>query len=134
MAEIVGLVASILQLIDTVAKARNYTVGFRDATKDQERLLLEIQNLRPLMTELDQRLKDTQINGLPSGLLHLEGRLAPLGEVMTRLKAKLEPAGVKKISSRVTWALWGKDDVKAGMTAIERFKSSVSVWLGMDTW
>ncbi|KAJ7474907.1 ankyrin repeat-containing domain protein [Mycena latifolia] len=134
MAEILGLIASILQFIDTVAKARSSVVGFRDAPKDQEKLLLEIQNLRPLMTELDLRIKSDRPVGLPSGLRHLDEQLAPLEEMMQRLKAKLDPGGISKVSSRLTWALWGKEDVHEGLKMIERFKSSLSVWLGMDNW
>ncbi|KAJ7325953.1 hypothetical protein DFH08DRAFT_817030 [Mycena albidolilacea] len=64
MTEIVGLVASVLQLVDTVAKARNYVQGSRNARKDQKtKLLLEIQNLQPLIVELHQRLTGNQVAG-----------------------------------------------------------------------
>ncbi|KAJ7706762.1 ankyrin repeat-containing domain protein [Mycena rosella] len=39
-----------------------------------------------------------------------------------------------KISSRVAWPLWGKEDVEEGLNTIERFKSLLNVWLGMDIW
>jgi hypothetical protein len=32
----------------------------------------------------------------------------------------------------LTWPLWGKEDVKDGLDTIERFKSLLDVWLGMD--
>ncbi|KAF7335742.1 Ankyrin repeat domain containing protein [Mycena venus] len=134
MADIVGLIASVLQLIDAVEKVRKYSVGFRDAPKDQEKLLLEIQNLKPLMTELDLRINSGQSIGLPQSLRRLDEQLVPLEEMMQRLKTKLDSGGISKVSARVSWALWGKEDVHEGLNAIERFKSSLSVWLGMDNW
>ncbi|KAJ7864488.1 kinase-like domain-containing protein [Mycena olivaceomarginata] len=46
MADIVG---SIWQLVDTIVKARDYIHDFRNARKDQKRLLLEIHYLQPLL-------------------------------------------------------------------------------------
>jgi hypothetical protein len=57
MADAVGLVASILQLVDTIAKARSYLKDFRNASKDQLSLLLELQSLESLVREVDERIK-----------------------------------------------------------------------------
>ncbi|KAJ7706722.1 ankyrin repeat-containing domain protein [Mycena rosella] len=134
MADIVGLVASILQLVDTVAKARGYIKDFRDAPKDQERLLLEIQNLEPLVKELRTRIKSNHAAGKISGMNEFEEPLVHLNEIIERLTKKLDPAGISKFSSRLTWPLWGKEDVEEGLNATERFKSLLSAWLGVDIW
>ncbi|KAJ7706750.1 hypothetical protein B0H17DRAFT_1174779, partial [Mycena rosella] len=134
MAEIVGLVASILQLVDTVASTYRYIQDFRDAPKHQQRLLLEIRNLEPLIRELDKRIKDSRSAGLTSGVQEFDEPLLQLKAIMERLTNKLGSTGLSKISSRVTWPLWGKDDVVEGLNTIERFKSLLNAWLGMDIW
>ncbi|KAJ7453169.1 ankyrin repeat-containing domain protein [Mycena latifolia] len=113
MAEIVGLIASVLQLVDTLAEARDYITGFRDAPKDKQRLFLEIQNLQSLQLE--------------DPLMQLKG-------TMERLTKKLSPADVLKVSNRLTWPLWGKEDVQEGLDSIERFKSLLNAWLEMNIW
>ncbi|KAJ7138001.1 hypothetical protein C8R44DRAFT_728174 [Mycena epipterygia] len=64
MTNVVSLIASVLQFIDTAAKARDYIQDFCNAPADQQRLFLEIQNLEPLIRELDNWLlwgkKDVQ--------------------------------------------------------------------------
>ncbi|KAJ7844663.1 hypothetical protein B0H13DRAFT_2364132 [Mycena leptocephala] len=46
MADIVGLVASILKLVDAVVKARDYIKDFRNAPRDQQQLLQETEHDR----------------------------------------------------------------------------------------
>ncbi|KAJ7485603.1 ankyrin repeat-containing domain protein [Mycena latifolia] len=111
MAEVVGLVASVLQLVDTVASAHRYLKDFRDAPKDQRRLLGEAA-------------------GMISGLQEFEEPLLQLKATMERLTQKLN----SKASNRVTWPLWGKGDIEEGLSTIERFKSLLNAWLGMDLW
>ncbi|KAF7334412.1 ANK-REP-REGION domain-containing protein [Mycena venus] len=135
MAEIVGLVASILQLVETVSKAREYIHDFRNARKDQKKLLQEIQNLEPLITEFQQRVKDSQIAGSTSTMQKFSKPLNQLKETMERLAKKLEPTGTtRKVSNRLTWSMWGKEEVHEGLNTIERSKSLLSVWLAMNIW
>ncbi|KAJ7481685.1 ankyrin repeat-containing domain protein [Mycena latifolia] len=137
MAEImglVGLVASVLQLVDTMAGAHRYIMNFRDAPKDQQRLLLEIQSLEPLVKELENRIKSNQAAGLISGLQEFDTPLIQLKRVMERLAQKLDSSGISKVSNRVVWPLWGKEDIEEGLNTIERFKSLLNTWLGMDIW
>ncbi|KAJ7798464.1 hypothetical protein B0H14DRAFT_33564 [Mycena olivaceomarginata] len=69
----------------------------------------------------------------PSGdMQEFQGFLGQLKDVMERLAKKLNPTGIRKVSSRVTWSLWGKEDVLEGLRTIERFKSLLIAWLGMD--
>ncbi|KAJ7613770.1 ankyrin repeat-containing domain protein [Mycena polygramma] len=128
MADIVGLVASILQLVDTVAKTRDYIQDFRNAPHDQQKLLKEIQSLDPLLGVVDPL-----IRGGRAGLLkNLETPLEQMEKVLSRLTKKLDQQGIQKFRSRLTWSLWGKKDVEDGLKTIERFKSSLNAWLGVD--
>jgi hypothetical protein len=121
MAEIVGLVASVLQLVDMVANARHYVQGSRNARKDQEKLLLEIQNLQPLIAELHQRRTGNQVVGATSAVQRFEQPLKTLEETMKLLTQKLQPNGlIRKLFTRLTWPLWGKDDVRDVLNTIQR--------------
>ncbi|KAJ6561585.1 hypothetical protein B0H10DRAFT_1966461 [Mycena sp. CBHHK59/15] len=134
MAGVVGLVASVLQLVDTVAQARGYIHDFHNAPKDQRRLLLEIHSLEPLVRELDKRIGSNQAAGWISGMQEFEKPLIQLKGTMERLTKKLNSDGLAKVSNRLTWPLWGKEDIKEGLDTIERFKSLLNAWLGMDIW
>ncbi|KAJ6614000.1 hypothetical protein B0H10DRAFT_1951025 [Mycena sp. CBHHK59/15] len=134
MADIVGLVASILQLIDTAAKAWDYVKGFHDAPKDQRKLLLEIRNLEPLVRELDKRIASKISATLVNSIQQFKEPLVQLKGTMERLMIKLDSVGISKISTCLTWPLWGKEDIQEGFNTIERFKSLLNVWLSMDIW
>ncbi|KAJ6551881.1 ankyrin repeat-containing domain protein [Mycena capillaripes] len=136
MAEIVGLVASIVQLVETVAKARDYIHDFRNARKDQKKLLQEIQNLEPLIVEFQQRIKDSQTAGSTSTIQKFKEPLNQLKGTMERLAKKLEPSTgtTRKVSNRLTWSMWGRDEVHEGLNTVERSKNLLSIWLAMDIW
>ncbi|KAJ7443837.1 ankyrin repeat-containing domain protein [Mycena latifolia] len=134
MAEVVGLIASVLQLIETLAQARRYFHNFHEAPNEQQRLLLEIQNLHPLIRELDRRLLDYQAAGRALGLQEFSDPLLLLKGIMERLTGKLNSTGMSKFYSRLAWPLWGKEDVQDGLNTIERFKSLLNAWMGMDIW
>jgi hypothetical protein len=114
MADVVGLIASVLQLVDTVAKARKYIQDFRDAPKDQQRLLLEVQNLDSLLKALDTRVKKNYGALRTGGMQEVEGSLVHLKGMMERLTKKLDPKGIAHTvlfrsirMSRVTPDFWG---------------------------
>ncbi|KAJ7706814.1 ankyrin repeat-containing domain protein [Mycena rosella] len=92
MAEIVGLVASVLQLVDTVAKACGYITDFHNAPREQQRLLLEIQSLEPLVKELDRRILNAQLEDerQTSGLQAFSEPLIQLEALMERLSKKMK--------------------------------------------
>ncbi|KAJ7453113.1 ankyrin repeat-containing domain protein [Mycena latifolia] len=131
---LVGLVASVLQLVNIVAQIRGYIKNFHDAPEDQRQLLLEIESLEPFVKELEKRIKNTQAAGLTNGLQELETPLIQLKGTMEQLTKKLDSTGISKVSNRVVWPLWGKEDIEEGLNTIERFKSLLSAWLGMDIW
>ncbi|KAK7038307.1 hypothetical protein R3P38DRAFT_2905549, partial [Favolaschia claudopus] len=131
MADVVGIIASVLQLVDTVAQARQYLKDFRDAPKDQQRLLSELQGLESLLKALRTRINDdgAKISG---GMQELKSSLIEVRGTIDRLAKKLDPQGISKISSRFAWPLWGKEDVYEGLNAIERFKNLASACMGLD--
>ncbi|KAJ7841907.1 ankyrin repeat-containing domain protein [Mycena olivaceomarginata] len=132
MADLVGLIASVLQLVDVVAKSRNYIQDFRNAPHEQKELVLEIQNLGPLIRKLDERISVDEAHGSDTIIRNFKDPLRQLETMLERLAKKLDSDGIKKFSGRVTWPLWGKEDVNETLGAIERFKSSLTASLGME--
>jgi hypothetical protein len=59
MAETLGIVVSIIQLVDTALETRDYVEGFRNAPQEQKKLLAEMDDLRPLLGELLERITAT---------------------------------------------------------------------------
>ncbi|KAJ7841913.1 hypothetical protein B0H14DRAFT_3457184 [Mycena olivaceomarginata] len=132
MADLVGLIASVLQLVDAVAKTRDYIQDFRNAPHEQKELVLEIQNLGPLIRKLDERISNDEAHGSDTIIQNFKDPLRQLETMLERLAKKLDSDGIKKFSGRVTWSLWGKEDVNETLGAIERFKSSLTASLGME--
>ncbi|KAJ6496280.1 ankyrin repeat-containing domain protein [Mycena sanguinolenta] len=134
MADLVGLIASVLQLVDTVAKARDYIQDFRDAPKDQQHLLQELDALKPLIRKLDSLAKQNSTSAGSEMLRQWEEPLEQLETIMRRLTRKANLSGIQQFSSRLTWAMWGKDDVQQALDAVERYKGLFNTWLALDTW
>ncbi|KAJ7674253.1 hypothetical protein B0H17DRAFT_1082317 [Mycena rosella] len=129
MANIVGLVASVLQLVDTLSKARDYIQDFRNAQKDQQELLIEITHLRPLLKEVENRIS---FAGQASSLQEFTEPLNRLKVMLEQLAKNLTPDGIAKSSNRLVWPLWGKKDVVEALSTMERFKTLLLAWLAMD--
>ncbi|KAJ7306131.1 hypothetical protein DFH08DRAFT_517199, partial [Mycena albidolilacea] len=123
MADLVGLIASVLQLVNTVAKTRDYIQVFRSAPHEQKELVLEVQNLGPLIRKLDERISDDEVHGSDTIIQNFKDPPRQLETMLERLAKKLDSDGIKKFSGRVTWSLWGKEDVNETLGAIERFKA-----------
>ncbi|KAF7370633.1 Ankyrin repeat domain containing protein [Mycena sanguinolenta] len=132
MADIVGLVASILQLVDTIKKARDYVHTFRDAQKQRKLLLMEIESLEPLLRELDGRIQRSQGGDITAEIQNFEEPLLQFREIVERLAKELDQGS--GFISRVTWSLWGKGDVEEELDTVRRFQASLTVWLEMDIW
>jgi hypothetical protein len=132
---LVGLVGSILQLIDTIVKARDYVEGLRDAPKDQKTYFAEMASLPPLLLELEMRIRADKSIGIVNGVQQFEKPLVRLEEIMSEMRKKLGPKdGLAKFLDRVKWPLWGEKEVQKGLNAVERFKTSLSMWLVIGLW
>ncbi|KAJ7291345.1 ankyrin repeat-containing domain protein [Mycena rebaudengoi] len=129
----VGFVASILQL---VAAAKSAIVLGRDAinaTKDQRDLLLEVQNLTPLLEDLQHRLQQPKNQSVNAFIQKLEKPLEQLNGTMEHIVRKLGSSN-KVGSTALMWTFWNKTEVDADLAKIERFKTVLNAWLLLDTW
>ncbi|KAF7343630.1 Ankyrin [Mycena sanguinolenta] len=134
MADIVGLLGSVLQLVGTIKNARDYVHTFRDAEKQRKLLLMEIESLEPLLRELDDRIRRSQAGESTGGIRKLEEPLIRFRGMMERLAEKLQHDDNFDLVDRLTWLLWKKEDVEEELNIVERFKSSLTVGLELDIW
>ncbi|KAF7368697.1 Ankyrin repeat-containing protein [Mycena venus] len=125
--DIIGVVASTLQFIDALVKTHDYVKDFQDAREDQRRILREVISVKPLLEELDKRIKNPAGVGNGIDVKQLEGRLLDLKSLIDRLSTKLAPPVGWRRLNRFKWGLWGKNDVKEALSTIERFKT-MSIW------
>jgi len=129
MAEVLGTIATILQLVDTALKARDYIKDFHNAPGEQQKMFGEINRLKPLLTELQAR-----VSASPSSSLHkMSEPLDRFKKIMQEFTAKLEARDGPwwKFSKQLTWALWNKKEAKEYLDEFEGIKSLINVWLAV---
>ncbi|KAF8170973.1 hypothetical protein K438DRAFT_200614 [Mycena galopus ATCC 62051] len=129
MTDTVGFV---LQLLDTALKAREYIQDFRNATKDQQKLLSEMENLRQLLEELRNRIT---ANPSSSFIQKMDSPLTTLKCAMEKLTRMLRPSKggrVARFGERLAWILWNKQEASGCLDEFERFKSLLNSWLILD--
>jgi hypothetical protein len=133
MVDPLGTVAIILQLIDTALKIRDRIQDFCHAPKEQQKLLSEMNNLRPLLQELQTRIADNPSNAI---LQKMESPLADFEATMKQFTDKLRPGGglFSKFSKRVKWTMGDKQEAQECLGTLEQFKSLLNSWLLVDLW
>ncbi|KAJ7274220.1 ankyrin repeat-containing domain protein [Mycena rebaudengoi] len=135
MAELVGLVSSILQLLATVQQTVGVGIDAINAPKEQRNLFSEVVNLEPLLNDLLDRL---QKNQSVNGIQRLVDPLTQFKRLMERVSDKLRsannPAGGSKILKSLSWSLWRKKEAEEDFKKMERFKALLNTWLVLDIW
>ncbi|KAJ6467774.1 hypothetical protein C8R45DRAFT_1019072 [Mycena sanguinolenta] len=136
MAETLGVVACILQLVDTALKAREYTLDFFHAPQEQKSLVSEMKDLHALLEELQKRIAHNRTSRSSNMLLQMDRPLGEFKLTMEGCTKKLQPAAgsVSKVSKRLTWTLWEKKEAKEYLDKFEQFKSLLNLWLSMNIW
>ncbi|KAJ6563412.1 ankyrin repeat-containing domain protein [Mycena vulgaris] len=134
MAEALGIVTSSIQLLDMAMKVFEYVKDFHNAPEEQHKLLAEMNILKPMLVELQSRVR---ANPSSSTLQQMKEPLNRFKTTMGHFTRKLEaadPGGWSKLSRRITWSLWSKKEAKENLDEFERMKSSLTIWLNMDSW
>ncbi|KAJ6541683.1 hypothetical protein B0H19DRAFT_1268649 [Mycena capillaripes] len=131
MASAVGYVLSIIQLVDTGLKARDYIQDFRRAPLEQQKLLSEMDDLRPLLHELHGQML---ANPSRSILQQMRSPLAAFQITMEQFTAELRAGDgpFVKFSKRLTWTMWNKKEAIEYLAKFEQFKSLLNSWLLLD--
>ncbi|KAJ7693073.1 ankyrin repeat-containing domain protein [Mycena rosella] len=132
MAEALGTLASILQLVDTALKAREYFKDFLDAPKEQQKLFSEMEDVRSLFVGLNKR-----VVGNPSSdaMQQMSGPLDKFKIAMMHFTERLGPVdGFAKRTKQLKWTLWSKKESGGYLEELERIKALLNLWLTMDIW
>jgi hypothetical protein len=131
MAEILGTIGSIIGLVDTALKAREYIKDFHNAPGEQKKLFTDMEDLKPLLVELEKRVSNSPST---STLQQITSPLARFNTVLEGFTAKVRPADGRwsKFSKQLTWTLWNKKEAKEYLDEFENIKSLISVWLAVD--
>ncbi|KAJ6557518.1 hypothetical protein B0H19DRAFT_1261131 [Mycena capillaripes] len=131
MAETLGIVATLLQLIDTVLKARDYIQDFCNAPEEQRKLLSEMEDLRSLLEELDKRI---DANPSSSMLQRMNSPLNAFKPIVEEFTKKRRPGDgrLSKFSKQLSWMMWKKQEAKEYLGKFEQFKALLNSWLLLD--
>ncbi|KAF8135350.1 hypothetical protein K438DRAFT_2122998 [Mycena galopus ATCC 62051] len=133
MAEALGTIASIVKLVDTALRTRELIQDFRHAPQEQQRMLSEMDHLRPLLGELQTRIA---ANPLGSIVGQVTNPLATFNSTMVQFTEKLRPGDgpFSKFSQQLKWSMWNKKEAIEYLDKFERFKSLINSWLFLDIW
>jgi hypothetical protein len=133
MAEVLGTLGTVIQLVETALKVREYIQDFRHAPQEQRKLLSEMDDLRPLLVELQ-----TRINTNPSRSIvgQMQNPLTVFISTMGTFTEKLRPGdgAFSKVSKQLSWSMWSKSEAKVYLVKFEQFKSLLQSWLLLDLW
>ena len=133
---VVGLTATIVQLIDATAKAIKYLNDVKDAPKDRATLARETSSLLVLCTDLRYTVEEVELTGRWFAGVHslgIEGGpLDQFRDAMEELARKLKlETGIKKLGKALIWTL-DKNEINSILSKIERLKILVSLALQKD--
>ncbi|KAJ7735413.1 ankyrin repeat-containing domain protein [Mycena maculata] len=133
MAETLGIVTSVLQLVDTASKARDYIKDFHNAPAEQQKVFTEIAELIPLLTELKTCVEDSPS---ATSFQHIATPLDKFKTMMEHFMAKFTPPDgrLSKFSKQLTWTLWNKKEAKEYLVEFESVKSLLNTWLAVGIW
>ncbi|RYP78164.1 hypothetical protein DL769_003245 [Monosporascus sp. CRB-8-3] len=136
--QVVGLVASIIQLIETTAKVIGYVNDVKDAPTERAQFARHASSLLALLTDLRYQLEEAKIASDPWFVALRDlgaggGPLDQLQDQMERLATKLEPSigRLKKLGKTLIWAV-DKKEIEAVLAQIERVKTLVMLALQND--
>ncbi|KAJ7114782.1 hypothetical protein C8R44DRAFT_224838 [Mycena epipterygia] len=133
MAELIGLLTSILQLISTIQTAATLIKDLHNAPKEQQRLFSEIRSLQPLIAGLQDRVRNSREI---TGIQQIGDPLYDFEHLMKECSRKLQAGNgrLSKASKSMAWMMWNKQEAKEDLDKVEHFKSLVNTWLTVDIW
>ncbi|KAF7352200.1 ANK-REP-REGION domain-containing protein [Mycena venus] len=133
MAEVLGTLSTVLSLVETALKALEYIQDFRHAPQEQQKLLSEMDNLRPLLAELQTRITTNPSSSIVG---QMQNPLNIFTSTMESFTEKLRPGdgAFSKVSKQLSWSMWSKSEAKEYLVKFEQFKSLLQSWLILDLW
>ncbi|KAJ7721368.1 hypothetical protein B0H16DRAFT_375548 [Mycena metata] len=131
MAEIIGVVAAALQFVVVLKVSINIGLDARNAPKEQQDLAKEMDDLKPLLTQLQDRLAhDPSATGIQELKKPLERFNVILKPMLDKLATTNKPG--MKAPKAFAWTLWNKKEVHQALQEMERIKALLSLALTMN--
>ncbi|KAJ7054590.1 hypothetical protein C8F01DRAFT_1162080 [Mycena amicta] len=137
MAETLGTIASILQLLDVALSASRYIQDFRNATREQQKLSKELGHLAVLVQELQSQYQPFNAHGYyPTtwsssnrlGTGNIQTLLDDLAQTLKSFMAELQPVS-GRWRHQLMWPLYKKREAKEYLHDFERIKLSLNLWI-----
>jgi hypothetical protein len=125
MAEVVGLVACVLQLVANFSAGVELIKDLYNAPKEQLQLISGIQSLHSLVAALKARLGS---NDQTTGIDEVHASLSSLKRCSNKLKID------GPVTRIISWTLWNMNEAKEDLCTIERFKSLLNTWFTGHVW
>ncbi|KAK0485411.1 hypothetical protein EDD18DRAFT_1293118 [Armillaria luteobubalina] len=132
MAEVIGIISSITALTENTVTVINYLKDVKNATKERDEFLTELQHLNMCLNDLEltvQRRTEDDPWLATLQQFHNSDGFKQLQDLLNGLKEKLKPAGsswLKRMWRRINWSVV-KDSVMGDLAGIERFKSLILI-------
>ena len=127
MAEAVGVVASIIAILQIAGTVTKYLKGVNGASKDRDRITLEIRDISSYLSDLQSKLENPDSSGAWNVTTRfLEGLKGPLEQcrsALVRLAQRLKPlTGWRRLGKALIWP-FTKEEVNEILNSIEKQKS-----------
>jgi hypothetical protein len=137
MADVIGLASSIVQLLNAVRNLVGYVTDVKRSHDERSELLLEVQNLVPLLEDLHNRIQIADSNDPWIENVRILNR--PGGPIdrfrstLGRLQKSLAPGSSKvaTIKHKFTWP-FDKKQLRCWLDETERFKTYLILALQND--
>ncbi|KAK6971547.1 ankyrin [Favolaschia claudopus] len=129
MAEVLGIVSSVLQLLNTALKATDLVKDVYRATQEKQQIHDELEGLKPLLAELRLRVLANPSQGVRR---NIAAPLTKFQRTLEELLRRLQPA--KDTVERVKWGLFEKKKMKEDLLVLRQFHDVVNSWMILDFW
>ncbi|KAJ4267560.1 hypothetical protein NW762_003668 [Fusarium torreyae] len=134
--EALGVVSSIITVLQLTTAVVNYLAGVKNSSKDQKQCATEAANLLALLTRLKFRIEEAKSSDpwfiSVRALAVDNGPLSQYKAAIERLVSQITNKGkASKIGAALSWPL-NKAEVADILASIERLKSFISLALEMD--
>ena len=133
MAEAIGLLASIIAVLELSSKAVEYLSSAKDAHQERDRLLREVIFVTGLLTVLRSKSKEWDNDGWSETVKLLELPVQLTRELIEKILPKLQPesSGIKKIGKQLIWP-FQKGEFMEIISSLERYQQYFQLALQND--
>lgn len=128
---VLGLTASVLQLIGTTIKALEYLSDVKDGKEERKELSLQLRLLEELFYKLNDKAK-TSTDGSFTWIAETNGPLQQIKAAMETIIKQLQiGTGARKVLDSAIWP-YRRRQIARFLTQVEALKSTITLALAED--